>query len=454
MLKNQAHVEKKKKRTLSLKQHIKQIIIILSVFVFIALCIKACNVLYKSLFNSRSATKIVQSKKPARTTKFSGTKFSGTKFSESVIKKILAGKNFLNSEKKNFNIIFQNESFQVNTSLDIELQHFLVNKINNLQKLGRGKPQQIAMVVMKPDSGQILALTGFDSLNPGTNPCFNNKFPAASIFKIITASAAVEELGFTQYTPVYFNGGKYTLYKRQLENIKNKYTCKLSFANAFAESINPVFGKIGKNRLKNKILKNYGDKFGFNKKIDSQLMFEPSKLTITDDPYEWAEIGCGFINTTTISPIFAAIISSTIANDGKRVSPIIIDKIVDSKNNLIYDKKNLVQKETISKDSALIIQALMQKTIETGTARKAFRGRKQDKILSKLIIGGKTGSIYNKKHTIKYDWFTGFVKQIDNTTPENKGPLALSIIVGHGKYIGTRASYYGKMIIKEYYKNI
>ncbi|MCP3901798.1 MAG: PbpA, partial [Desulfobacteraceae bacterium] len=84
----------------------------------------------------------------------------------------------------------------------------------------------------------------------------------------------------------------------------------------------------------------------------------------------------------------------------------------------------------------------------------AFRGHNKDKVLSKLVIGGKTGSIYNKKHTIKYDWFTGFAKEKNKTIDEYNNKLAVSIVVGHGDYIGTRASNYGKMIIKEYYKNI
>jgi peptidoglycan glycosyltransferase len=310
------------------------------------------------------------------------------------------------------------------------------------------------MVVMKPYSGKIIALTGFDFLNPGSNPCFKGDFPAASIFKIITASAAIEKLGFTPHTPLYFNGSKYTLYKNQLKDTKNKYTNKISFANAFSESVNPVFGKIGRNRLGSTILKEYVQKFDFNKEIDSEIVFEPSILEINENPYKWAEIGCGFNNTTTISPIFGAMISGTIINDGKRMIPSIIEKIVDSKNDIIYDKKNELTGNVVSKETASIVQTLMQTTIETGTARKAFRGHNKDKILSKLVIGGKTGSIYNKKHTIKYDWFTGFAKIKDTNIDQSNNKIALSIVVGHGDYIGTRAYSFGKMIIKEYYKNI
>ncbi|MCK5098169.1 MAG: hypothetical protein KAR45_08690, partial [Desulfobacteraceae bacterium] len=167
------------------------------------------------------------------------------KFSNTEIQTILAHQNFLNSEKKSFIITKENETYKVVTSLNIPLQQFLIKKLDRLKQLTRGKPQRIAMVVMEPMSGKILALTGFDLLNPDINPCFKSDFPAASIFKIITASAAVQELGFTPHTQLSFNGSKYTLYKNQLKNTKNKYTTNISFNNAFAESVNPVFGKIG-----------------------------------------------------------------------------------------------------------------------------------------------------------------------------------------------------------------
>ncbi len=373
-------------------------------------------------------------------------------FSTNEVRQLLKNQKFLNSEKKTFTVMLKNQTCTITTSLNIGLQKLLNKKLDRLKKLDRGKPERIAMVAMDPVSGKVLALTGFDLIKPDRNPCFASDFPAASIFKIITASAAVEELGFTPDTKLYFNGSKYTLYKSQLKETKTKYTTTISFENAFAESVNPVFGKIGRNRLKNKILEKYANKFEFNKQIDSELAFGSSNIEVTENPYAWAEIGCGFNHSTTISPLFGAMISSTIANAGKLVIPSIVEKIVDSQNKIIYDSKDEIYSWVVSEKTAAIVQTLMEKTIESGTARKNFRGYKQDKILSKLVIGGKTGSIYNREHTIKYDWFTGFVKQKDVTVENNE--VVVSIVVGHGDYIGTRAGEYGKMIIKEYYKNI
>jgi membrane carboxypeptidase/penicillin-binding protein len=52
----------------------------------------------------------------------------------------------------------------------------------------------------------------------------------------------------------------------------------------------------------------------------------------------------------------------------------------------------------------------MRTTIDKGTCRKAFRGYQRDRVLSKLAIGGKTGSINNKTNDIRFDWFVGFAQ--------------------------------------------
>jgi beta-lactamase class D len=54
------------------------------------------------------------------------------------------------------------------------------------------------------------------------------------------------------------------------------------------------------------------------------------------------------------------------------------------------------------------------------------------KILSKLNIGGKSGSIDNKAHDARYDWFVGFAEEKD----------------GH-----ERASHYARMAMKQYFRN-
>jgi len=89
---------------------------------------------------------------------------------------------------------------------------------------------------------------------------------------------------------------------------------------------------------------------------------------------------------------------------------------------------------------------MMQTTIKSGTGRKAFRGRKKDPVLARLTIGGKTGSIYNRQRDTRFDWFVGFAAD-----RQSSASIAVAVVVGHGKYIGTRAGHYARLAMKKYF---
>ncbi|MCD4675004.1 MAG: PbpA [Desulfobacula sp.] len=367
--------------------------------------------------------------------------------SKNQLNNIISHTQFTKTDKNIFFVDTPEDSYKITTSIDIYLQEYLLSLLERLKRLTRGKPQRIAFVIMEADTGKIIAMTGFDLENPDANPCTESDYPAASIFKIVTAAAAVETLGYTPQTQLYFNGNKYTLYKRQLKDVKNKYSYKISFSRAFAESVNPVFGKIGKNYLGKEKLESYAGAFGFNRVIHSELPFTSGSFETNGSAYHLAELGCGFNNDTTISPVFGAMLISAVVNSGKVMLPSIVEHVTDSDGHIIYKNKKATYITAIKPETAATMMQLMEKTISKGTARKSFRGALRDKVLSKLIIGGKTGSLYNKEHTVKYDWFTGFGKE-----KKTNKKIALSIVVGHRKYIGTRATTYAKMILKQYFK--
>ncbi len=354
--------------------------------------------------------------------------------------------NIFMSDKNIFFVDTPEASYQVTTTIDVYLQEYLLSLLSTAQKKERGKPQRIALVAMDADTGKIVAMSGFDLGDPKQNPCTVSDYPAASVFKIITAAAAVQELGFTPHTQLYFNGNKYTLYKNQLKEIKNRYSYKISFSRAFAESVNPVFGKIGKNHLGREKLTQYADAFGFNDLIQSDLYFHSGAFSADGNDYHLAELGSGFNTETTISPLFGAMMVTAIVNSGTIAMPHIVEHITDSTGDIIYKSEKAAYKKAMTSTTAETMVQLMLKTVSRGTARKTFRSMSRDAVLSQLLIGGKTGSLYNKEHTVKYDWFIGF-----GTDKQTGKKLALSIVVGHRKYIGTRAAAYAKMMFKHYF---
>ncbi len=331
--------------------------------------------------------------------------------------------------------------FSVETTLNASLQHFLNDKID------RKLPKQVAVVVVEPSTGRILALAGHDRINPTNNPCLKSDFPAASIFKIVTASAAVEKHAFKPETSFFYNGQKHTLYKSQLKNTRNKYSHWITLRDSFAQSINPIFGKLGIYHLDMSEIENYARAFGFGEEIEFELGKFRSSLFVSEEPYHLAEIASGFNRKTTLSPLHGALIASAVLNGGRFMSPSLIDRVTNGDGETVYQGHTSQISQAISPSTASVLSDLMQATIRSGTSRRAFSGYRYDKVLSKLIIGGKTGSISNITQTSKYDWFVGFAKEKGRAES-----IAVSVLVVHGETLSRRAGSYARMAIKAYYE--
>ena len=180
--------------------------------------------------------------------------------------------------------------------------------------------------------------------------------------------------------------------------------------------------------------------------IDFEIDFPASRLTIADAPYNWAEIASGFNNTTTLSPLHGALLAAAVVNDGELVEPTVIDKITDASGETLYMGTTRPIKQAIEPSTSAVLKDMMQATVRSGTARKIFRGFRRDRILSRLKIGGKTGSIFNRRHDLRFDWFVGFAEEI-----QGKKKLAVSVVVAHEEYIGIRAGQYARMVMRKHF---
>jgi hypothetical protein len=350
---------------------------------------------------------------------------------------------FLNLREHQFDMASRGHVFHIETTIDEGLQNFILEKTNGSISRYTG------IIVMEPRTGRVLAMVGFDEDNPDNNPCIDNRFPAASVFKIVTAAAMIEKYGFDPDSEFAYSGRKHTLYKFQLKKNSNRGTRNITFAKSFAQSVNPVFGMMGVHYLGKEGLEEYAYAFGFNRTIGFEIPVRPSVITISDDDtYHWAEIASGFNRETIISPLHGALIASAIANRGQLIEPIIVDRIRDQNGDVVYQSRFTVLNRAISPESSGIIKQLMLETIATGTCRKAFKGYRSDTVLSKLNIGGKTGTISSKDRHAHYDWFVGFAEEKGGTEQ-----IVISAVVAHGKLRGVRAKEYARMAIKEYFRS-
>lgn len=277
-------------------------------------------------------------------------------------------------------------------TIDWDLQQFIAEKASQY-KLYYG-----AVVVLHAGSGDILALYGRGV--GGEQDCSLGLDPdlGASIFKLVTAVAALEQAGFTSESVFSYNGSAYTLYKRQLTDMRNRWTEDISLADAFARSNNVVFGKIGSMHLGQQPLILTAEKMGFGKSPLREISIVPSESYLPQDDYGVAELACGFNRHTRISPLHAAQMVTAVLNNGCMLTP-----------RLAHGQG--VEKIRAMQDStARALHDMMERTVKRGTVSKAFRGSSSDRVLKHLVIGGKSGSINGGEPQGRRNWFAGYAR--------------------------------------------
>lgn len=312
----------------------------------------------------------------------------------------------------------------------------------------RYKPDYGAIVMMDATTGKILALTSYVKGQPkAENLALRATFPAASIFKIITAATAVDRKGVEPQDKIAFNGGNYTLYKKNVlsENV-NRWTRFISLKDAFARSINTAFGRLTLENLDPKDLSEYSKRFMFNKFIPADFSLEQSQALVPEEKgFEMAQVASGYNRFNTMSPVHGAMIAASIINDGKIVAPYLIDEIATDDHELVYRGETYEIGQAITAESAAKVREMMEQTVLTGTSRKTFRKLVRDKKYREVEMGGKTGHFSGTNPKGTNDWFVGYASD-----GENKVAIA-AITVNIQKWT-VKSSALAEMMFREHFR--
>ncbi len=293
---------------------------------------------------------------------------------------------------------------KVNYTLDPALQA----EANRLLK--KYNPDYGVFVAVSPDTGHILAMA--DSTRDGSdhgNLSLINTYPAASISKIITAVAAVNENKATGSTVILFNGKSTSLYKKNVFRHKNhKWTRSYTLDEAFAKSVNTIFARIGAIDVGGDMMLEYAYRLGFNRRFASDIAFANGRIELDPkDQWQVAEMAAGYTTRNTLSPLHAAILAAAALNGGNLVAPILVKSLVGPHGIPVYVHEQPAASAAMSESSSRQFKKMMQTTVTAGSARKSFLGFHKG-ALADVNVGGKTGSLTGFNPPGKYDWFVGF----------------------------------------------
>ena len=284
------------------------------------------------------------------------------------------------------------------TNIDVAIQ-------NHLQRFIRQRGNPIASLVMvEVASGKIIALV------QGKNPknwqakvhsALFAKFPAASLFKTVTAGAYLELLQTD--TPLGFSGSCGEVEPSGVwlrGDSRRKFTLK----RAYALSCNGYFADIAVKYLGLGALNNFAERFRFGKTIPADFFVPPSQITKPpakgSSTHSVGQYAAG-LGRVTISAVHAAWLHLLIANNGRQPHLRLF------RNSMPHPPA----RQVISVATSKKLQTIMKATVNGGTASYAFRSAKYRRL--RRQVGGKTGTLYSLANGGITTWFAGQMP-IDN----------------------------------------
>jgi cell division protein FtsI/penicillin-binding protein 2 len=314
-------------------------------------------------------------------------------------------------------------------------------------------PKYGALVALEPASGRVLALVSYTrDTEPslGDNLFARSLYPAASVFKTITAAAAIEKGNMGPDSKMPLAGRRYTLYRFQLKEDLAAYD-PVSLTDAYSYSINPVFGRIGVYVLGPALIREYFEKFGFNSRIPFELDNEMpvAEISDKDSAVAVAEIASGFNQKTKMSPLFGALIAAGVSEKGKMPVPFFVDSVTCGDSCVIYRAVPRLWRVSMRESTASKLRGMMESVVRYGTAKSSFRYIKHSAYFDDIDYGGKTGTVDEDKLG-KVDWFVGFAAH--PTDPRQR--IAVGIVTVHDQYWTVHSSYIGAEIFRKYIRQL
>jgi peptidoglycan glycosyltransferase len=305
-------------------------------------------------------------------------------------------------------------------------------------------PFGAAVVVSVPD-GRVLAMVGQSAADPRLGPtelALRAWAPAASVFKVISATALVEN-GVMGSARTCYHGGVSSIVADNLVDLPAIDRRCDTLAFGLGKSQNAIIAKLATRNLTPQALARVGRSFGFDEAIPFELPIEPSHLDVPgDDDLEFARTAAGFWHST-LSPMHGALLAATIANHGEMPAPLLIDRAVDR------DGRPLAQpvaapRHVAAAGAAREVGRMMELTTRIGTAKGTFRDRRGRRLLP-VDVAGKTGTLSAEtdRGYVGYSWFVGYA-------PADHPAIAFAVVLGNNPTWRIKATYVGRHIVGEY----
>lgn len=283
-----------------------------------------------------------------------------------------------------------------------------------------------SIIVLDPRTGEILALANrptysldeFDKSVPEsrTNRALAYVYEPGSVFKIVAASAALEEGVFTEEDKIFCENGAYKVGNHILHDYHPYGT--LTFQGVIENSSNIGVTKIAQ-KMGPATYYKYAKRFRFGMKTGVDMVGEVEGWV--KPPAQWSKTTIGAMpigQEVTVTPLQLVCAIGAIANDGVYMKPYIVKYITDDKNEIIKAQQPQIVDRVISQDTARRVTKILTAVVEKGTGKMAR--------IKDIPVAGKTGTaqkVINGQYSGSkfFATFIGFV-------PADKPRLAMVVM--------------------------
>lgn len=310
-------------------------------------------------------------------------------------------KNRLLILKENYTKVPVNGS-SLQLSLDATIQHITEEALGEAVRLSR--PATAYAVVVDPRTGEILAMAGTPSFDPNhilpkkflnrsesewsaaekeelkhelerqkaarkVHP-LEDSYEPGSTQKIFTAALALEERKVHLGEKIDCLGGRWQFDKRTMVTDTHRHGI-LSFEEVLWQSSNVGAAKIGL-RVNPTVHYQYLRKFGFGEPSGLNFLGETYGRLLAPDRWSGTtQLTMSYGYGLSVTPLQLLMAGCALANGGKLMQPILVQKIFNDQGQLLREYKPTVRQQVLSEETSSLMRETLKGVVTSGTAKKA-----------------------------------------------------------------------------------
>ncbi len=283
--------------------------------------------------------------------------------------------------------------------LTIDLQYQSIADEELKKGIARTQADAGLVVLMRPQTGEILAMSNYPQVDLNKvqnadalkNRIVSDMYEPGSVFKIVTAAAALESEVVTLDKHIYGEKGKYKIVYpgNKVRYINDSHPLQdVTFLEAMAQSSNIVMAKVSDLVGQEKMYKKARD-FGFGMATGIELPAEINGQLKKTSEWSMASLNSiAYGYEVGVTPLQIVSAYSAIANDGLLMRPYIVQKEKDENGQDVYEGQPQMIRRVVPKRVNDELKQMLEAVVEKGTG---------DVVKTPGIrIAGKTGT--SRKH--------------------------------------------------------